>query len=167
MDAMDRTDDELTDAAVRLRFTTTRLFRLLRRQAQGGLSPSLLSALATVRRRGPLPIGTLAEEEGIARPTATKVVDKLSAQGLVERQADPADGRVALVAVTDDGRHLLDDVVARRTVWLTDRLRDLPDDDVRALATSLGVLERLVADASVDLLPTDSDLPNDAPKAPA
>ncbi len=148
MEAVTRTEPELTDTAARLRSSTTRLFRLLRRQSLGGLSPSLLSALATVRREGPLPIGALAEEEAIAPPTATKIVDKLCAGGHVERGTDPTDRRVTLVAVTPEGSRLLDDVGARRTAWLTGVLGDLPPSDYDALLASLDVVERIIADAS-------------------
>ena len=148
METVTRTDAELTDTAARLRSSTTRLFRLLRRQSLGGLSPSLLSALATVRREGPLPIGALAEEEAIAPPTATKIVDKLCEAGFVERGTDPNDRRVALVAVTAEGARLLDDVGARRTAWLTGVLHELPPSDYEALLTSLDVVERIIADAS-------------------
>jgi DNA-binding MarR family transcriptional regulator len=137
--------DETVETAARLRATTTRLFRLMRRHSPAGLSPSLLSALGTVRREGPLPIGALAEVEGIAAPTATKITDKLCAAGYVERRTDPTDRRVSLVAMTADGVALLDGIAARRTAWLTDRLRELPADERAALLTSLDVLEHLIA----------------------
>lgn len=142
---IDSTTDEITETAARLRTTTTRLFRLMRRHAPGGLSPSQLAALGTVRRSGPLPIGALAEEEGVAAPTATKIVDKLVGADLVERQADPTDRRVSLIAITAAGNDLLDDIGARRTAWLTARLRGLPADELAALLTSLDVLEHLIA----------------------
>lgn len=152
--------DDTVETAARLRATTTRLFRLMRRHSPAGLSPSLLSALGTVRREGPLPIGALAEVEGIAAPTATKITDKLCTAGYVERRTDPTDRRVSLVAMTADGVALLDRIAARRTAWLTDRLRELPADERAALLTSLDVLEHLIAlgaDAPHDDAPHDDD----------
>lgn len=158
----DAPTDEVVETAARLRSTTTRLFRLMRRHSPAGLSPSQLSALGTVRREGPLPIGALADAEAIAKPTATKITDKLEAAGLVERRTDPTDRRVSLVAMTADGVDLLDRIAARRTAWLTDRLRELPADERAALLTSLDVLEHLIvlgADAPGDDLPADPPPP--------
>lgn len=157
MDAMPRTDAELTDAAAHLRFTTTRMFRLMRRHTGVGLSPSQLSALAAVNREGPLPVGALADEEQIAAPTATKVVDKLCRAGLVTRTTDPTDRRVSLVATTPAGTALLEDIRARRTAWLTTRLAELSDDQFATVMAAVDILHGF----------TTPDPAPHTPKAPA
>ena len=73
--------------AGRLRLSATRLARRLRQQADTGLSPSQLSALATIRTHGPLTLGALAEHERVAPPSVTKVVAKLEAAGWVDAPA--------------------------------------------------------------------------------
>jgi len=133
-------NDEL---AARLRLGITRLARILRQQSADGLSPSQLAALATIERSGPMPIGTLADVEQVAAPTATKVVEKLVAAGLVERVSDGEDRRVKRVAVTAEGHRFLARLRARKTAWLTTRLAELPAEDVAALAGAVDVLERL------------------------
>src|SRR3954452_5825798 len=87
----------------RLRLAVARTARRLRQEAGGGLSPTLNAALATVERHGPLTPSELAERERVQRPTATKLVAKLEAEGLVGRTADPLDGRSFLIAITLDG----------------------------------------------------------------
>ena len=72
-------DPTTEDLAASLRFSVTRLARLLRQQSDAGLTPTQMAALATVDRCGPLPVGTLADEEQIGAPTATKIVEKLHA----------------------------------------------------------------------------------------
>ena len=140
------TDDRtarLADTASRLRFTSARLTRILRQQADLPLTLTQLSALATIQCDGPMPIGTLAEAEHVSAPTATKVVDKLHAAGLVDRVGDPTDRRRTLVSATPAGVTLLDDHRARKTAWLSTRLADLPNDDIDRLTAALDVLERL------------------------
>ena len=44
----------------------------------------------------------------------TWIVDKLSERGLVERRASPGDRRVKLVALTDEGAELRDELARRR-----------------------------------------------------
>ena len=144
-DAHAASAEELVDTAARLRFAATRLARLLRQQSDSGLTPTQLAALATVARCGPLPIGTLAEEEQVAAPTATKIVDKLHAAGYLDRHPDPSDRRVTRVAVTDSGAALLADLRARRTAWLATRLADLPAEEVARLTDALEVLEHLTS----------------------
>ena len=138
----------LTEAeiAARLRLSATRLARRMRQEAATGLSPSQLSALAVVHNRGPLTLGELAELEQVAPPTISKVVAKLEADGLLERQVDPTDRRVSLVQVTKAGAQLHDESKRRRTTWLTGRIRELPAEDQARLAEALDVLDRLHGD---------------------
>lgn len=138
--------DNRLETAARLRLAVVRTARRLRQEAGGGLSPSLTAALATVERHGPLTPSELAEREGTKRPAATRIVARLEADGLVERAADPSDGRVALIAATPAGRALLARVRRRKNAYLARRLRDLPADDLAALERATEVLERLLED---------------------
>src|SRR5690242_13138898 len=108
--------------AGRLRLSVTRLSRVLRRQAETGLTASQLSALATVEHHGAMTLGALAEHERVAPPSVTKLVHKLESVGLLSRAASPDDGRVALVSLTDDGRELLAESRQRKNEWLAERL---------------------------------------------
>jgi DNA-binding MarR family transcriptional regulator len=131
-------------SAGRLRLSVTRLNRLLRRNAETGLSPSQLSALATIERHGPMTLGALAEQERVAPPSVTKVVAKLEAAGLVRRQVSPADGRVALVSLTGEGIGLLSESRQRKNQWLAVRLGRLTSEERARLADALDVLETII-----------------------
>ncbi len=135
-----------TDLATRLRLAVTRTARRLRQQAGTELTPSLAAALATVEVRGPLTPSELAEIESVKRPTATKIVAKLGAAGLVQRARDPKDGRVSLVSITPEGSALLASMRKRKNAYLARRLRELPPDDIAALERAADVLERLLED---------------------
>jgi DNA-binding MarR family transcriptional regulator len=129
--------------ASRLRLSATRLARTLRREAGTGLSPSQLSALATIDAHGPVALGALAAHERVAPPSITKVVSKLEAAGLVSRAPDPGDGRIARVALTADGTALLRESRRRKDAWLAGRLAALDADQRARLADALDVLELL------------------------
>jgi DNA-binding MarR family transcriptional regulator len=131
------------ELAASLRFSVTRLARLLRQQSDAGLTPTQMAALATVDRCGPLPIGTLADEEQIGAPTATKIVEKLHTAGYITRTASPEDRRVTLVATTPAGTALLADIRARKTAWLSTRIAELDAHDRDALAGVVAVLDHL------------------------
>jgi DNA-binding MarR family transcriptional regulator len=123
-----------------------RLARRLRQASAGGVTPSQLSALATVSRNGPVTLGALAEQERLAPPTITRIVAKLEDEGWLVRVADPADRRVSLVSTTATGEQLLAEVRRRRADWLEERLAHLDQRDRRRLHAALDALERL-ADA--------------------
>ncbi len=134
------------ELAARLRLSVTRTARRLRQEAGTDLSPSMQSALATIERGGPLTPSELADAERIQRPTATRVVARLEADGLVERTGDPADRRVALLSITRPGADLLRRLRKRKNVYLARRLRDLPAEDLAALERAADVLERMLED---------------------
>lgn len=140
-----RPDTDIGVMAAHLRVNVTRLARLLRRLGDTGLSPSQISALTSIERHGPLTLGALADHERVAPPSVTKVVAKLEELSLVERKADAADRRVALVSVTPAGADLLADVRQRKDVWLATRLGDLDDDQRNRLAAALDVIDALTA----------------------
>lgn len=131
--------------AAHLRVGVTRLARLLRRLGDTGLSPSQISALTSIERHGPLTLGALADHERVAPPSITKVVEKLVEAGLVVRVPDPVDRRVTRVSATPAGHALLDEVRARKDLWLASRLADLDPDRRDRLAEALDVIDGLTA----------------------
>jgi DNA-binding MarR family transcriptional regulator len=131
------------DFAPRLRLATMRLARLLRQHGDPGISQSLISALATVARCGPVTLGRLAELESVQPPSMTRIVAKLEDLGLVVRTVDDADRRVARVSLTPAADTLLAEVRIRRNEVLASRLGALDADELAALEAALPALERL------------------------
>jgi DNA-binding MarR family transcriptional regulator len=134
-------DQEL---AGRLRHAIARSARRLRQEAGTGLSPSLTAALATVDRHGPLTPSELAERERVQRPTVTRVLCRLEEEGLVERAADPADRRSALITVTPAGRALLEAGRTRKDAFLSERLEALTASDRATLERAAALLEDIL-----------------------
>ena len=132
------------DLAARLRLVVTRLARQLRQRAVVGLTPSQISALATIDRTGPVTLGELAALERVQPPSVTVVVTRLEEQGLVVRRHDPRDRRVSRVETTKDGRKLLARSRRRKDADLDRRLRSLTDDERATLDAAAIILERLV-----------------------
>ena len=101
------------------------------------LSLTAVAALGTLERRGGQRITSLAATEGVSQPSMTQLVQRLEQRGLVARSSDPSDGRVALVALTDEGRAALKARRTRNAHRIAELLADLPNDDVQALADAL------------------------------
>ena len=138
------------EMAARLRLSATRLHRALRRESGVLLSPSQMSALAAVDTHGPITLGALAEHEGVAPPSITKVIAVLEEDGYVTRTPDPKDRRVNYVASTPEGSDLVAESRRRKTAWLSGRIRELTTDQRQRLADALDVIDELLKkDASV------------------
>ena len=132
--------------APRLRLAVGRTARRLRQEGGSGLTPSLLSALTTIERHGPLTPSALAERERVQRPTVTKLLDRLGQSGLVQRIADPGDKRSALVSLAPTGAELLAELRTRKDAYLEHRLAALDTSDRAALERAADILERLLED---------------------
>ncbi len=68
----------------------------------------------------------------------------------MERRPDPADRRVSLVALTPAGEDLLAEIRDRKTAWLTQRLDQLPADELHRVVDALAVLEHLTEPVARD-----------------
>jgi DNA-binding MarR family transcriptional regulator len=133
-----------TDLAERLRLAITRLARRLRQESGVDASPTQLSALATIERRGPITLGDLAVAEFVQPPTVTSAVGRLEGQGLVRRRTDDADRRVVWVEITTPGRKLLARNRSRKAAYLAKRLRALTPEERATLSKAAALLDRLL-----------------------
>lgn len=140
-------EQSLSEAAARLRLAIVRTARRLRQEAAGdggGLTPTAVSALATVERHGPLTPSELAEIERVKRPTATRTLGVLTEAGLVVRAPDPMDRRSALVSITAAGQERLRRLRRRKNAYLAKRMHGLADEDVATLERAAAILEDLL-----------------------
>jgi DNA-binding MarR family transcriptional regulator len=129
-----------------LRLGVLRLSRRLRQEAVGDITPSQLSALASIAKRGELSLGELASIERVAPPSMTRIATRLEDASLVARRIDAADRRVARLVITEEGSTLLEQTRTRRDLFLAARLSKLSDEDRDVIARAVPILERLVTD---------------------
>ncbi len=131
----------------RLRLIALRLARRMRQQASEGgtITPSQLSVLSVVHRRGPLRLGDLADRERVSKSTITRIVARLEADGYVERWADPEDGRSSLVVVAPRGERFLETATNRADADLNRQFAKLSGEDQAAIAAAVPAFERLFA----------------------
>ena len=138
--------DAPVQLAAELRLTVMRLARRLRQLADAGITPSMLSAMVTIESLGPLTVGELSSVEKVQPPTMTPIVARLEAEGLVRREVDPSDRRVARVTATAKGRQLLDRSRSRKTAYLARHLRALPPEERALIGRAVKILEGFVSE---------------------
>ena len=135
---------DLAALASHLRLSAFRASRALRRESQAGISPTLLAALATIERHGPITAGALAAHEQVRKPTVTRILAALVDEGLIERTPDPIDRRVSWVQLTPAGRARMRNVRRRTDRYLAQRLQRLEPADLATLERAADVLDRIV-----------------------
>jgi len=138
----------VTDAALAagLAANIERVVGLFRSLTQpSGLSMTAATTLAMLERNGPSRLTALAAREGVTQPAMTQLITRLADGGLVCREADPADGRVVRVSITDEGRATLARRRARRAGKLAVILAQLSPEHRAALAAALPALDALAS----------------------
>jgi DNA-binding MarR family transcriptional regulator len=105
--------------------------------ANRSLSLTAIAVLGSLDRSGSQRITTLAVAQGVSQPSMTQLIQRLEQRGLVSRASDPADGRVALVSLTSQGRSVLAERRRQNAERVAQWLAGLPEDDANALARGL------------------------------
>lgn len=82
---------------------TVILHRLLERSGQNGALTVAQYRFLLMLKRGPRRASVLASLSGIGRPTASVLVNAMEKRGLIERYADPDDGRAEMLRLTASG----------------------------------------------------------------
>ncbi|HUG24521.1 MarR family winged helix-turn-helix transcriptional regulator [Piscinibacter sp.] len=72
-----------------------------------GFSVSEWRVLATLAGNEPLSIGRLAQITTIKQPTVTRLLDRMTAKGYVERLENDGDRRITLVRITPTGTRMV------------------------------------------------------------
>lgn len=118
------------------------LLSLVIRELSGSsdLSLTAVATLGSLDRQGEQRITTLATAQGISQPSMTQLVQRLEQRALVARGCDPADGRVALVTLTEQGRATLAARRKQNAARVAGLLSDLPDADAAALGDVLATV---------------------------
>ena len=80
--------------------------------AERGISTAARGVLEVLWLNGPATVPMVARERGVSRQHVQQQVDALLERGLVERQDNPAHKRSSMIALTDKGRALIQNMRA-------------------------------------------------------
>jgi DNA-binding MarR family transcriptional regulator len=148
MEITDQADSRVAEPALAtaLAASLERVVGLLRALSQpSGLSMTAVSTLSTLERSGPRRLTQLASLAGVTQPAMTQLISRLEDDGLVRREADPVDGRVVQVTVTDDGKATLARRRARRAEKLAVILTQISPEHRAALTAALPAFDALAS----------------------
>ncbi|AZG47551.1 MarR family winged helix-turn-helix transcriptional regulator [Gordonia insulae] len=137
------------------------------RSGEGPLSAGQMCALWTIAQHAPIRATELADREGVAGPTMSRVVATLERHEMVVRTADPHDGRVCLLTPTAAGLDFIRGASSRKSQLFEVALDHLDSDDREKVEQAM----RLLADTLCELavhpgahapaVPTTDDAPTE------
>ncbi|GAA4547386.1 MarR family winged helix-turn-helix transcriptional regulator [Amycolatopsis samaneae] len=135
--ATDTTDiDAVTDAVL----TASRLLVAVSVRsvaAAGELTLPQFRLLVVLHTRGPLKHAVLADQLGVTPSTASRMVDRLVAVGMVERLSSPTSRREIVLELTREGGRIVRQVMARRRKEIAKIVARMPDRARRGLVEVL------------------------------
>lgn len=122
--------------------------RLLEEATGGELTPAQFEALTFVHRHRAKSAKDLSEGLRISIPSATRLVDRLVAKGVVDRRESGVDRRLVELSTTRTGEDALAAVERTRIALLQRTLEALPSDERETL---LVLLEKFLRAALCDI----------------
>jgi DNA-binding MarR family transcriptional regulator len=138
--------DQLSLVSGRLALVIGRLNRRMLRATEG-LSHSGLSALSSVVKFGPLRLNELAQREGVAAATITRIAVDLGDRGFVTRTVDKRDRRATTIEATTAGMDYILKARSARADVMNALLASLDEHDRELVQQVLPVLEALALEA--------------------
>ncbi|OBF06389.1 MarR family transcriptional regulator [Mycobacterium sp. ACS4054] len=139
---------ESTDVVTDVFRVVGRFRRQLRRSAGRGFDSSRLSEsqselLWLVGRQPGISVNAAAAELGLAPNTASTLVSKLVAGGLLLRSVGDTDRRVGRLHLAEPAQQIVDASRAARRAVLAEVLAELEEDQIESLTRGLEVIETM------------------------
>jgi DNA-binding MarR family transcriptional regulator len=141
---------ELRDLIVDLVTSSARFTRHATALAADGRPKALIRALSLLDEYGELRVSEFARIDRCSQPSATAIIRKLHALGLVERTSDPDDSRAVRIAINDDGRRWL--AQSRNAIGdaLAPKFAHLQPEQIVRLTAGLQELRDVLKSADLD-----------------
>ncbi|WP_163101312.1 MarR family winged helix-turn-helix transcriptional regulator [Peribacillus alkalitolerans] len=106
------------------------------------ITPPQFIALQWLLEDGDMTIGELSNKMFLACSTTTDLVDRMEKNRLLMRVKDENDRRVVRIHLLEEGKHIIDDVIQKRQLYLRDILKDFNDLEVHTLQSCLKKLHQ-------------------------
>jgi DNA-binding MarR family transcriptional regulator len=138
---------QLADQLMRFVLLAKRSIARFGSQAKDGIEYPAYGLLARLVHDGPVRMTALAEAVHADPSTVSRQTGALIRHGLVERRADPVDGRASILAPTHEGERVFHDNRRRHNEKMARLLSAWSAEDVHSLAV---LLARLNSDIEAD-----------------
>ncbi len=136
-DEMDRTKSSM-NAFIGLNRTLDYLEKIVREDVkQYGLNITEFAVLELLYNKGDQPIQRIRERVLIASSSISYVVDKLEEKGCVTRIRNQQDKRIINASLTQQGRHIMDEIFPKHAETIQSTFSILTDEELQTLQNTL------------------------------
>ena len=104
------------------------------------LSMPQVSTMFRLHYRGKCAVSDIAQQLDVSNAAASQMVDRLEQKRLVDRVHHPADRRVRMVQLTEQGQALLEEGLQARLNWISDLTRMLSPDQQETIIVAMAAL---------------------------
>jgi len=101
------------------------------------LQPASYLMLTYLAAEGPQRSSVMSETFGVDKGAISRQVQHLCDLGLLDREADPVDGRAMLISASADAVRRMEAINRDRRRWLAEQLAEWSEDDLREFVTGL------------------------------
>ena len=136
-DEMDSTKSSM-NAFIGLNRTLDYLEKIVREDVkQYGLNITEFAVLELLYNKGDQPIQRIRERVLIASSSISYVVDKLEEKGCVTRIRNQQDKRIINASLTQQGRHIMDEIFPKHAETIQSTFSILTDEELQTLQNTL------------------------------
>ncbi|MFB8084894.1 MarR family winged helix-turn-helix transcriptional regulator [Streptomyces sp. NPDC055992] len=164
-------DRDDVDAVTRAVLTASRLLVAVSARSLAAVEDRVtlpqFRLLVVLSTHGDAKLVTLAERLGVNPSTAMRMLDRLIAAGLAERQVNPANRRETVLRVTPEGHRLVEEVTAGRRREVATIVERLAPGQRAALIDALRAFTEAGGEASAPAEGTDAYPLGWTPELPA
>jgi len=109
-----------------------------------GLNYDAIFLLQFLCRKSPSTMGEISKEMQVPVSTATRVVDRLAARGMVSRKKDAKDKRIVRVSLDAQGEHLVRAVEDHSFDVILKNFSGLSQNEMKAVLTTARLMDKLL-----------------------
>lgn len=131
--AIENLEQELSVLWRRARAASQRVARAV----HPDLEPAAYGLLVLLQRRGPLRLTDVAAAIGVGKPSVSRQIVMLESLGLVQKQADPEDGRAQTISLTESGSEQLTRTQRAREKHFRSLLVSWDEEELQTLSVLL------------------------------
>lgn len=118
-----------------------------------GLTAPQLLVLQSLRDKGEMSVGELANQVSLSQATVTSIIDRLEKKRLVVRERSKEDKRKVLVSLTEEGLDSVIDAPTPLQDHFIRQFRDLQEWEQTALISSLQRISQMMDAHHIDAAP--------------
>jgi DNA-binding MarR family transcriptional regulator len=107
---------------------------------KSNLSFSQVNVLMRLFHGAKCGVSMIGEEMGVSNAAASQAVDRLVQMGLIERTEDPSDRRSKRLALTREGKILIESGIYDRSQWIKDLAVTLTKEQQKTIIEALTIL---------------------------